>query len=296
MSLWAGSLRRRVVLTKTKYHDLSPYLQYAFGSRTGSRQHFYLACSVEQDESPGEVFSRPRAEYDDDNQKLEGVPTSLGRKRGRPRKTNKDKAAQSAEIGKLNPIIAGSDKHNSLKSFLDYAEKTGLDQSTTVYVGLHYEYTVIESLKRLKFELTRTGRSSDLGIDLVGHWTLPAFPSATRVLLQCKKEKPQPKHIRELEGAFIGAPAGWRGEGVTAFLVAAKEATKGTRDAISRSRWPIGFLNITTDGIVKQLLWNQKCTNAGLEGVGVGVRHRQGERDTAGDEEITLLWDGRPVR
>ena len=214
---------------------------------------------------------------------------------GRPRKADSDQKHVSPETGNLPSILAGSDKHSDLTSFLQYAERTSLDTSTTVYVGLHYEYTVIESLRRLKFDLTRTGRSSDLGIDVVGHWKLPRSAYDNRVLLQCKKEKPQPKHIRELEGAFVGAPAGWKGEGVMAFLVASKEATKGTRDAISRSRWPLGFLNITTGGVVRQLLWNQRCTDIGLEGIGVALRHRQGEAQTEAESEITLLSNGRPL-
>lgn len=194
-------------------------------------------------------------------------------------------------------ITPGSQKHYDLQSFLAYAKRVGLSETTNVYVGTHYEYTVVEALQRFGFALTRIGRSSDLGIDLVGHWTLPSVPGQMRTLVQCKAEKPRPSFVRELEGAYVGAPAGWRGDSVLALLAASKEATKGVRDAITRSKWPMGFLNVTADGTIKQFIWNQSAQDRGLEGMGVAVKHCRDEEGAEGDQlsqVATLTWDGSP--
>jgi len=120
--------------------------------------------------------------------------------------------------------------HSDLRSFELYLSQNNLDVSKTVHVGTHYEYTTISSLSRLGFSLHRVGGRSDCGIDLLGIWSLPPlsdFPPI-RVIVQCKvRQKPGPQHIRELEGAFIGAPAGWRGKGVVGLLMTDRVATKG---------------------------------------------------------------------
>ncbi|TEA20855.1 Secondary metabolism regulator LAE1 [Colletotrichum sidae] len=66
----------------------------------------------------------------------------------------------------------------------------------------------------------RVGGVSDNGIDLLGTWQLPSRREKLKVILQCKggSQKISPSLVRELEGSFIGAPVGWRGEGVVAFL------------------------------------------------------------------------------
>src|SRR6266480_4757653 len=142
-------------------------------------------------------------------------------------------------------ITPGSDHHNSLPTFIAYAKRTNLSQSSTVYVGTHYEYLVQSALTRLNFTLTRTGSGNDHGIDLLGHWHVPSLPASApmRVLLQCKARSAPlgPSHVRELEGAFAGAPAGWRGEGVLGLLVANREATRGMREALGRSGLPLGY-------------------------------------------------------
>ncbi|KAF2101822.1 hypothetical protein NA57DRAFT_11109, partial [Rhizodiscina lignyota] len=168
-----------------------------------------------------------------------------------------------------------STQHNDLNSFLQYAKSNGTSQTSTVYVGTLYEYTVIESMKRFGFDLTRTGKASDLGIDLLGHWTVPSLPVPIRTLVQCKarSKKLRPENVRELEGAFSGAPAGWRGDGVLGFLVAAESATKGMRDALVRSKWPLGFLQVSRGGAVEQFLWNHSAAEKGLEGMGVTAKY-----------------------
>jgi len=133
------------------------------------------------------------------------------------------------------------------------------------------------------------------------------------VLVQCKalKAKLGPNLIRELEGAFVGAPSGWRGKGILGVLVSPREATKGVRDAMGRGRWPMCWVMLEMQprdgekgadgngdgkGKVKQVLWNKAASELGLEGLGVTVKY-----DSAGGlhegvgKECVLMWDGRPV-
>lgn len=200
---------------------------------------------------------------------------------------------------KPNVIAPGSEQHNDLHTFLQYAKRLELAETSTVYVGTHYEYTAASSLQSLGFDLTRTGRASDYGIDLLGHWSAPSLPRPIRVLLQCKAHNKglTPANVRELEGAFPGAPAGWRGGGVLGFLVATNQATKGMRDALIRSHLPMGFLQVTAEGTVLQFIWNHEAARQGLEGMGVTNRFtpktEEKERDGNGlEQEIALTWKG----
>lgn len=181
--------------------------------------------------------------------------------------------------------------HHDLETYLDYASRSGLDPKSTVYVGTHYEYTVQEVLKRLGFSLQQTGGASDYGIDLLGEWKLPAVPLNLRVLVQCKAlaKKSGPNFVRELEGAFAGAPSGWQGNGVIGLLVSQKPATKGMREALARSRWPMGAITCTGEGGLVQMLWNDRANEEGLTGVGVGIRYKGGN---LGEEEIHLTFKG----
>ncbi|KOS18355.1 Uncharacterized protein ESCO_003187 [Escovopsis weberi] len=190
-----------------------------------------------------------------------------------------------------------SKNHWDLPSFLSYADRAGLDRASTVYKGTLFEYTVGASLARYGFYLRRVGGASDAGIDLLGTWTLPrprSAPRATlRVLVQCKfeKKKPGPRHIRELEGSFAGAPAGWAGDGVVGFMVSRMEATKGMREALGRSSRPMGYLACGEGGEVRQMLWNGRAEEEGLGGLGVVVRRFEDGR--AG--ELVLTMNGAPV-
>lgn len=183
--------------------------------------------------------------------------------------------------------------HHNLTSFLDYAERSGLDPKSTLYVGTHYEYTVARVLSRYGFYLQRIGGQSDYGTDLLGTWTVPSSKEPLRVLVQCKaiSRKSAPNLIRELEGAFVGAPVGWRGHGVLGIFVTEKPSTKGVRDSLGRSRWPMAFMSCTREGRVQQLLWNQRAEEEGLEGLGVGTRYN-GEN---GEQQLLLKWKSRPV-
>lgn len=200
---------------------------------------------------------------------------------------------------------APSPHHNSLPTFLAYAARANLDPHSTVYVGTHFEYTAVNTLSRYGLALRRVGGSSDGGIDLLGVWALPVpVPSAgggvgggagstppLRVLGQCKAvQRPGPHLVRELEGAFASAPAGWRGSGVVGLLVAEKHATKGIREALARSRWPMAFVACSRAGVVEQFLWNRRAEEEGLEGFGVGMRYAGGG---GGGQELVLTWKGR---
>lgn len=98
----------------------------------------------------------------------------------------------------------------------------------------------------------------------------------------------------------MGAPTGWRrGEGggaeggsnVVGLLVAPGPSTKGVREAMARSRWPMGFLCCEREtGRVEQFIWNQAAVREGLEGVGVSWRHDE----EGGQGRLVLTWKGRP--
>jgi hypothetical protein len=184
--------------------------------------------------------------------------------------------------------------HRDLASFLEYASHGDLDPKSSVYIGTHYEYIVQSSLQRLGISLKRVGGRSDHGIDLLGAWNLPAVPSPLKVLIQCKARavKPSPAQVRELEGAFVGAPSGWRGSRVLALLISQKPATKGVRDALGRSRWPMGFVMCTDQGKILQMLWNRRAEDEGLLGVGVTLRYAEEGRD---DREVVLTWQGKTL-
>lgn len=216
---------------------------------------------------------------------------------------NKSESELGTEPGPrplVYPSRATPSNHHDLPSFLSYAERNSLSPRSTVYVGTHYEYTVLSALATHNFSLRRVGGASDYGIDLLGTWTLPSLPSPLRVIVQCKAlASPRPASIRELEGAFVGAPTGWkRGEGlagsnVVGLLVAPGPSTKGVRDAMGRSRWPMGFVSCAQEtGVVRQFIWNQAAVREGLEGIGVVFRH-----DENGGEEprLVLTWKGRPI-
>ncbi|RFU35654.1 hypothetical protein B7463_g691, partial [Scytalidium lignicola] len=180
---------------------------------------------------------------------------------------------------KIDYLQPQTSNHNDLPSFLEYASRNSLDLKSTTYVGTHYEYTVQAALRLKGMSLARRGGKSDNGIDLLGTWSVSSFPDPLKVLVQCKAyaRKIDPATARELEGTFAGAPQGWRGSRVLALLVAPKQATKGVRDAIGRSRWPMGYVLCERDGSIKQMLWNRRAEEEGLGGLGVDLMYTGGD-------------------
>ncbi|KAK2044098.1 hypothetical protein LZ31DRAFT_305999 [Colletotrichum somersetense] len=185
--------------------------------------------------------------------------------------------------------------HRDLASFLAYAKRTGLDTASTVYVGTRYEYVVSSTLSQYGIQVVRVGGASDNGIDLLGTWDVPSQNQPIKVIIQCKggAQRAGPSLVRELEGSFIGAPVGWRGNGVVALLVSEKTASKGVREALGRSRWPMGFVSCSSDGAVRQMLWNQRAEEEGLRGLGVTMRHAEAGN---GESQIVLTYNGKRVR
>ncbi|SPO05956.1 uncharacterized protein DNG_08645 [Cephalotrichum gorgonifer] len=185
-----------------------------------------------------------------------------------------------------------STSHHDLRSFLEYADRTELNVKSPVYVGTHYEYTVSSTLSQYGFSLKRVGGASDYGIDLLGTWSVPSSSEPLKVLVQCKAGAIGPHVVRELEGAFVGAPVGWRGQGVLGVLASRKVATKGVGEALARSRWPMVFVCCSADGTVSQVRWNQRAEAEGLEGVHAAARHSGGKAGS----RIALTWKGKPIR
>ncbi|KJZ77923.1 hypothetical protein HIM_02560 [Hirsutella minnesotensis 3608] len=68
-------------------------------------------------------------------------------------------------------------------------------------------------------------------------------------------------------------------------------ATKGTRDALRRSRWPMAFACCSKDGALTQMLWNQRAEEQGLEGFGVALKHGEAGEDP----EVVLVRNGQVI-
>lgn len=190
---------------------------------------------------------------------------------------------------KLPPTPPASPNHSDLSSFLHYANITRIPPSSTTYVGTHYEYTVQQSLRQQGLTLHRIGGRDDAGVDLVGTWHIPQTEHPVRVFVQCKalRNKPGPNIVRELEGAFRSPqPVGWRTEQKVGILACTREATKGVRDAMSRSSSPLLFLMVQQDGTLQQALWNVEVVKLGLGMLGTGNLYGGGKKT------MGLTWDG----
>lgn len=204
-----------------------------------------------------------------------------------PKKTRKKKE-------KLEYPDPSHSNHHDLLSFQEYATRTSMDQTSTTYVGTHYEYIAQIAFERLGMSLQRIGGKSDYGIDLLGTWKLPSSKQPFKILIQCKAlvAKIRPSVVRELEGAFVGAPPGWRDPDVLGFLVSQTPATKGVREALGRSRWPMGYVLCENDGSVLQIIWNRRAAMVGLDGMEVETRYFGGEQKK---REALLTWKGKPI-
>ncbi|KAE8352532.1 hypothetical protein BDV28DRAFT_135000 [Aspergillus coremiiformis] len=189
-----------------------------------------------------------------------------------------------------------SSHHYDLPSFVAYANRTSLSAATTAYIGTHYEYTVQQTLRSSAFTLHRVGGRDDAGIDLVGTWHLPHREHPIRVIVQCKslKTKLSPNLVRELEGTFHQSPVGWRTGDEVGVLVGPREATKGVRDALARSKYPLIWMMIERDGAMRQVLWNGRAEQLGLVGLGVEVRYSAEDADSSA-KKVALIWDGEEM-
>ena len=271
-----------------------------------------------------------------------------------------------------------STQHSSLHTFLTHARRTALSPTSTVYLGTRYEYLTQLHLRRLGLELIRVGKRGDGGVDLLGRWWLPSqversvqdeeggdgghanvekgqqceekekrIAPPIKVLVQCKRlnKKITPAVVREMEGAFRSAPAGWRGGNVVGLVVSGKPATKGVIDGMKRSDKGLGWVCLEevevesavgeydadfvreeaeragdaedviearerehsdTDseperleysmvrGKLRQILWNQKARELGLEGLDV-VKQYAGAASNPHTDEIVLMWKGERV-
>lgn len=191
-----------------------------------------------------------------------------------------------------------SPHHHDLPTFLAYADRTSLSPTTTSYIGTHYEYIVQQTLRSSAFTLHRVGGRDDAGIDLVGTWHLPHREHPLRVIVQCKslKTKLSPNLVRELEGTFHQSPVGWRTGDEVGVLVSPREATKGVRDALARSAYPLVWMMIERDGAMRQALWNAKAEQLGLVGLGVEVRYSaSGDVDSSVTKRVSFTWDGEEI-
>lgn len=204
-------------------------------------------------------------------------------------------AETSNKLDELTNPDSQDAEHHDLPSFLEYASRNNVDTGSTTYVGTHYEYTVKQSLERLGMSLRQVGGKSDCGIDLLGTWSLPTAPQPLKILIQCKAfaSKIKPAQARELEGTFIGAPQGWRTSSVLAFLVSQQAATKGVREALGRSQWPMGYVLCGPDGKVMQMLWNRKAADEGLRGLEVEMQYTGGDQK---EKEVILTHKGMAVK
>lgn len=156
-------------------------------------------------------------------------------------------ARTNADDQPLRSLLPVHPSHSSLSTYISHAERSALNPTRHTYLGTRYEYLAQASLSRIGFDLLRTGKTGDRGVDLAGWWyLLPPSPDAStsaerlRVVVQCKritgKRKLTPSVVREMDGAFLGAPAGWKGDAVSGIIVSTKPATKGVISALQSSK------------------------------------------------------------
>lgn len=165
-----------------------------------------------------------------------------------------------------------------------------------------YEYLAQATLRRYGFQLQRCGGRADQGVDLIGHWHIPeSLGPPLRVLVQCKRSENGvgPSVVRELEGAFRGAPAGWRGSEAVGVLVGRGKATRGVLEALRKSERGLVWvlmeeLEGSLKGRVKQVLWNPKAAEIALEGVNVVPKYSTAVGGLGPvPDHVVLVWKGK---
>lgn len=201
------------------------------------------------------------------------------------------------------------DHHHGLSTHRTLTSSTSSStSSSTVSVGTAYEHLCARTLRRLGFNLTRTGGRADRGIDLIGTWTVPSpFPSLSpspapapdaltstlpqtqtqtqtlRVVIQCKAHNrtPHPQWVRELEGTIgsigsgRGAPSEYRDQETVGVLCATRAASPGLREAVRLAG--------------RGMVWVQ-LLEAGHEG---GEQEEEGERGQEKREEREKGGEGQ---
>lgn len=184
--------------------------------------------------------------------------------------------------------------HHDLTSFLDYAARNQLDPKSTVYVGTHYEYTVQHAFERMGMTLKRVGGRDDYGTDIIGKWSVPSAPHPLKIMIQCKAYtgKVNPAHARELEGAITSAPPTEGASNLLCLLVSPNSASKGVRECLGRSRWPMGFALCTTEGKILQMMWNKSAAEGNLVGIQCGLRFINSDIN---QREVVLTWNGKAL-
>lgn len=79
-------------------------------------------------------------------------------------------------------------------------------------------------------------------------------------------------------------------------LMTDRVATKGIRDALGRSTWPMVFVTCSKQGRITQFLWNARAEEEGglgSGGLGVVMRHEEGKGEDG--KEVVLTWKGRRI-
>ena len=89
--------------------------------------------------------------------------------------------------------------------------------------------------------------------------------------------------------------------GSMALLTTPLQATKGIRNAMERSRWPLAYAMLNEVGGIEQFFWNTRSAAMGLEGLKVETVHKPRssgpklvDTDTlALTKELVLTWQGQ---
>lgn len=115
---------------------------------------------------------------------------------------------------------------------------------------------------------------------------------------QSSDSGPVPRHASDALRMY-----GTDGEGTVtesmALLITPLKATKGMRDAMGRSRWPMAYAMINEDGWIQQFLWNRRSADNGLEGLQAETMYRSDLNESKSDEitkvtpEVILTWEGK---
>ena len=134
-----------------------------------------------------------------------------------------------------------------------------LRHSSSVSMGIFFEYQALECLSRYGMSLRRVGGTGDRGIDLRGMFTLPCKTHHKRMdfplIIQCKFENAPlgPKYSRELLGT-LGAES----PGTIGMLVSHMGFSKQSLQCMHASHAPLLF-SVIQNGTCTQFLVNRRA-------------------------------------